>query len=98
MGRSVMLHKHSLDLDGLQTSISLEDEFWLALRAIAIKQDIPIAKLVKQVTEDRLPKTTRTSAVRVFILREYVNKRQSMEVDPMATSGPVPQSRPNLSE
>jgi len=67
-----MMHKHSLDLDGLQTSISLEDEFWMALRAIAIKHGLPISKLVKQVTRDRLPKTTRTSAVRVFVLREYV--------------------------
>ncbi len=72
MGRSVMLHKHSVDLDGLQTSISLEDEFWMALRAIALRHGLTISKLVKQVTKDRLPKTTRTSAVRVFILREYV--------------------------
>lgn len=67
-----MLYKHSLDLDGLQTSITLENEFWLALRAIAVRRGLPVAKLIKQVTKDRLPKTTRTSAVRVFVLKEYV--------------------------
>ena len=67
-----MLHKHSLDLDGLQTSITLENEFWLALRAIAVKRGMPVAKLVHQITVDRLPKTTRTSAVRVFVLKQYV--------------------------
>jgi predicted DNA-binding ribbon-helix-helix protein len=77
MGRLSMLHKHSLDLDGLQTSISMEDEFWLALRALAIKQGMPVSDLVKRVSKDRLPKTTRTSAVRVFILREYMRQRAS---------------------
>jgi predicted DNA-binding ribbon-helix-helix protein len=69
-----VLHKHSLDLDGLQTSITLENEFWLALRAIASRRGLPIAKLISQVTKDRLPNTTRTSAVRVFVLKEYVKE------------------------
>jgi predicted DNA-binding ribbon-helix-helix protein len=72
-----MLHKHSLDLNGLQTSITLEDEFWLALRAIAIRQGLTVSNLIGRVTKDRKPKTTRTSAVRVFILREYVGNRAS---------------------
>ncbi len=92
-----MLHKHSLDLEGLQTSITLEDEFWLALRAIAIKRGVPIAKLVKQVTMDRLPKTTRTSAVRVFVLREYVISQKG-RADPINTSVPVRDSRPNVTK
>lgn len=86
MGRSVMLHKHSLELDGFETSISLEDEFWIALRSLAIKQRMPVSDLIQRVTKDRLPKTSRTSAVRVFILREYV-KRQAEAVDPNNRSG-----------
>lgn len=71
-----MLHKHSIDLDGLQTSITLENEFWLALRKIARDRDMPVAKLIKQITKDRLPKTSRTSAVRVFVLKQYAQDHE----------------------
>jgi len=67
MGRPV---KHSVTLRGHRTSISLEDEFWLALRNIARQQGRAINELVAEIDETRGTQTGLASAIRLFVLKE----------------------------
>lgn len=63
------MKKHSLTIDGHRTSISLEKEFWEALKKIASEADLPIANLVRNI--DRSRKCGLSSAIRLFVLSHY---------------------------
>jgi predicted DNA-binding ribbon-helix-helix protein len=63
--------KHSLTLRGHRTSVSLEDEFWAAFRAIAAEKSIPINVLAAEIDAARNPGTGLASAIRVFVLDYY---------------------------
>ncbi|WOI55095.1 ribbon-helix-helix domain-containing protein [Palleronia sp. LCG004] len=60
--------KHSLSLRGHRTSVSLEDEFWLAFRDIATADGRPINDLAAEIDAARDPRTGLASAIRVFVL------------------------------
>lgn len=60
--------KHSLTLRGHRTSVSLEDEFWRAFRAIAAQDDRPLNDLAAEIDAARDPATGLASAIRVFVL------------------------------
>lgn len=62
--------KHSVTLKGHRTSISLEDEFWQALRAIATRNSQPINALVAEIDVDRGARMGLASAIRVYVLRD----------------------------
>ena len=66
--------KHSVTLKGHRTSVSLEDEFWQALRQIAAEKSQPINTLVADVDVDREANIGLASALRVFVLR-YLQAR-----------------------
>jgi predicted DNA-binding ribbon-helix-helix protein len=59
--------KRSLTIAGHRTSLSLEPEFWNALRDIAERQGKPLAALVREI-DDRRGRRNLSSAVRVYIL------------------------------
>ncbi|WP_299731593.1 ribbon-helix-helix domain-containing protein [uncultured Tateyamaria sp.] len=61
--------KHSLTLKGHRTSVSLEEEFWTAFRAIAAKEGKPINALASEIDASRDPDVGLASAIRVFILQ-----------------------------
>jgi predicted DNA-binding ribbon-helix-helix protein len=63
--------KRSLTLKGHRTSVSLEDEFWSAFRAIAKEKGRPINDLAAEIDEGRDPGTGLASAIRVYVLRRY---------------------------
>lgn len=65
--------KRSLTLKGHRTSVSLEDEFWIAFRDIAKKRDMPINVLAAEIDVARDPETGLASAIRVYILNWYRN-------------------------
>lgn len=67
--------KRSLTLKGHRTSVSLEDEFWQAFRAIAQEKDLPINVLAAEIDVSRDPETGLASAIRVFILNWYRNNK-----------------------
>lgn len=75
--------KHSLTLRGHATSVSLEPEFWAALRAIARGRGLPVARLAAEIDAARGPKPERglAASLRVFVLAE-------------ALAGRVPHARP----
>ncbi|SPJ28729.1 ribbon-helix-helix domain-containing protein [Falsiruegeria mediterranea] len=67
--------KRSLTLKGHRTSVSLEDEFWLAFREIAKAKGNPINVLAAEIDVARDPETGLASAIRVFVLNWYKNSQ-----------------------
>jgi predicted DNA-binding ribbon-helix-helix protein len=65
---SPSLVKHSVVIAGHQTSISLEDEFWQALRTIAAANQQSLASLIGDI-DSRRSQQNLSSALRVFVLR-----------------------------
>ncbi|WP_187430091.1 hypothetical protein ROLI_023790 [Roseobacter fucihabitans] len=62
--------KHSVTLKGHRTSISLEDEFWQALRDLAQKKSMPINALIEDIDVDRGTTMGLASAIRLYVLRD----------------------------
>jgi predicted DNA-binding ribbon-helix-helix protein len=60
--------KRSVTLGGHKTSVTLEDEFWDALRAIAHCDKTTVASLVGQINQTR-NKSNLSSAIRIFVLK-----------------------------
>lgn len=63
--------KRSMTIAGHSTSISLEDEFWIELNKIAVRQDLSLAGLVAQIDSERLKEggSNLSSALRVYVLK-----------------------------
>ncbi|MCV6586473.1 MAG: ribbon-helix-helix domain-containing protein [Marinibacterium sp.] len=61
--------KHSLTLRGHRTSVSLEDEFWAAFRAIAREDGRAINDLAAEIDAARGIDMGLASAIRLFVLR-----------------------------
>ena len=72
MGRPV---KRSLTLRRHRTSVSLEDEFWHAFRDIAQEKGRTINDLAAEIDEKRGMDTGLASAIRLFVLSHFQNKR-----------------------
>ena len=67
MGRPL---KRSFTIAGHRTSISLETEFWDALKAAALAERVSIAKLIARVDQAR-GGSGLSSAVRVWVLEHF---------------------------
>ncbi len=65
-----MLKKRSFALAGHRTSVALEDAFWDALAAIAMRRGLSVSALVAAADRDRGPDTSLASALRVLALRD----------------------------
>lgn len=65
--------KHSFNISGHQTSITLEEEFWQALKSIGAKQNKSLAQLIINIDNKRNDENL-SSAVRIFILKHYQNQ------------------------
>jgi predicted DNA-binding ribbon-helix-helix protein len=62
--------KRSFTISGHRTSISLEEPFWDALKAIAKDEGVAVAALIGRVDANR-GKGGLSSAVRVWILQHF---------------------------
>jgi predicted DNA-binding ribbon-helix-helix protein len=62
--------KRSIELHGHKTSVSLEDEFWTALRSIAHAQNISLPALLQIIDQGR-EGANLSSAIRVHVLSYY---------------------------
>ena len=68
--------KRSISIDGLRTSVSLEDEFWYGLLEIAEYKKITVPALVKQINQTNKTDNL-SSAIRLFVFRYFrVKKRK----------------------
>jgi predicted DNA-binding ribbon-helix-helix protein len=65
--RSIVLNQH-------KTSISLEDDFWNCLRAIADEKKMKLTSLLLQIDNDR-NNANLSSAIRVFVFNEMRAQR-----------------------
>ena len=66
-----MLIKKSITIKKHRTSLSLEKEFWDALKIIAEEQNCSIENLVARIDLNR--KTSLASSIRVYLLKFYMN-------------------------
>ena len=66
------MKKHTLTIHGHVTSISLEDEFWEALKQAASEEGLSVAGLVGRIDENR--DTGLSSAIRVFLFKRLAGK------------------------
>jgi predicted DNA-binding ribbon-helix-helix protein len=62
--------KRSVTLNGHKTSVSLENEFWDALREIAERANLPLPRLMEQVDKDRTT-CNLSSAIRIFVFNHF---------------------------
>lgn len=66
------MKKHTLTIHGHMTSISLEDEFWDALKQAASEENISVPRLVAQIDEERT--TGLSSAIRVYLFKRLAEQ------------------------
>ena len=69
------VHKRSIHLHGRKTSISLEDEFWHALRQIAALRNERVPDLINAIADQRPDGLNLSSAIRLFVLRHFKASR-----------------------
>jgi predicted DNA-binding ribbon-helix-helix protein len=62
------IHKRSVVIAGHATSVSIESEFWEALREIAAARAVPINQLIAEIDGARTGNLS--SAIRLFVLAE----------------------------
>ena len=70
------LYKRSVTIAGHRTSLSLEPEFWAALRDQAKTRGWSLARLIGEIDRDRAGRNL-SSAVRVFLLTEAGRSHRS---------------------
>ena len=62
------MKKRSVNIHGHQTSISMEAEFWDALKDIAERENLSINKLIAKIDDAREGHNL-SSAIRIYILK-----------------------------
>jgi predicted DNA-binding ribbon-helix-helix protein len=71
--------KRSTVIAGHKTSVSLEDEFWNALKEIASDRGMPLAELVAAIDANR-NHANLSSAIRLFVLGFYRDQNAPRQV------------------
>jgi predicted DNA-binding ribbon-helix-helix protein len=79
--------KRSVVIAGRKTSISLEDEFWQALKAIARHQQRTLTSVVGEI--DRQRRGNLSSAIRVFVFENMCAQAPAMRAANDATDATV---------
>ena len=72
--------KRSIVLNGHKTSVSLEDEFWSALKVIAGTRFINLSQLVTAIDGQR-EHDNLSSAIRLFVLDFYRRRASDLETE-----------------
>jgi predicted DNA-binding ribbon-helix-helix protein len=65
-----MIAKRSIMINNHKTSVSLEDEFWNALKEIAQQRNQRLSALIAQIDNERTTGNL-SSALRLFVLDQY---------------------------
>ena len=68
--RQITVVKHSVSIAGHNTSVSLEDEFWEALKEIARERGMTPPELIRAINSERR-RGNLSSAIRLFVLDFY---------------------------
>jgi predicted DNA-binding ribbon-helix-helix protein len=73
-----VLKKRSVSIKGHGTSISLEEDFWVALKEIASHKNLSLNALIEWVDANRsFQEDNLSSAIRVYVLRHYQQKKEN---------------------
>ncbi|WP_102958983.1 ribbon-helix-helix domain-containing protein [Mangrovicella endophytica] len=75
-----MIVKRSIAIRGHRTSISIEEPFWAALRAMADRQAISLAGLVARIDARRDESTNLSSAIRVAVLTDALERQPAADL------------------
>lgn len=83
------IRKRSINMAGHKTSVSLEDEFWAALKEIARSKGTTTFELVTGINTDREGiHSNLSSAIRLFVLDHY--RRLPLASLPAVDREPIP--------
>jgi predicted DNA-binding ribbon-helix-helix protein len=74
--------KRSIVLAGHKTSVSLEDEFWIALKKVAGDRNVVLSELIGGINAQRQHGNL-SSALRLFVLEYYRGKAAAKPGDEM---------------
>ena len=66
--------KRSLTLCGHRTSVTLEEPFWRAFQAVAKRRNVSVNALAARIDATRPASVGLASAIRVFVLEEFMNE------------------------
>lgn len=83
MQKSLVI-KRSIVVGGHKTSVSLEDDFWRALKEIALRHHVTLSDLVGSIDSQR-QQGNLSSALRLFVLdhyRQQISARTDETADP----------------
>lgn len=96
-----LIMKRSINIGGHRSSVSLEEEFWQALRDIAARRNKTLSHLVGEI--DRGRKTSNlSSSIRLFVLEHFraaaelakavaiPHRTESPALAPVRSEAPVP--------
>lgn len=61
------LAKRSVVIAGHKTAVSLEEPFWVAVKAIAALKRVPVSRFIEEI-DQRRDQTNLSSAIRLFVL------------------------------
>lgn len=64
------MKKRSVRIAGHQTSVTLEDEFWVELKRIAKTRNISLDRLITDIDEQSGTDKNLSSTIRLFILAD----------------------------
>jgi predicted DNA-binding ribbon-helix-helix protein len=78
--RSSPVIKRSIKVKGRNTSVSLEDEFWTALKEIADKRRMALSELAAAIDGKRQHNNL-SSAIRLFVLDFYQTPTSAKSID-----------------
>ncbi|MEN3931340.1 ribbon-helix-helix domain-containing protein [Microvirga sp. W0021] len=70
--------KHSISIAGHQTSFSLEEIFWNALKSISEERNISVRALISQIDSSRGEQNL-SSAIRVYVLENLKQKLETAQ-------------------
>jgi predicted DNA-binding ribbon-helix-helix protein len=62
--------KRSIKLNGHNTSVSLEEPFWLELKSIAAERNVALHDVISTIDANR-QQGSLSSAIRLFVLAQY---------------------------
>jgi predicted DNA-binding ribbon-helix-helix protein len=71
------IHKRSISVAGHRTSVSIEEEFWTELSAIAASRNLSISRLITEI--DAKKTTNLSSEIRLFVLnnlKQRIDKKE----------------------
>ena len=69
-GKSLVF-KRNISLNGRASCVSLEDEFWEAVKEIAATQQRPVSDLITEIDGKR-QHANLSSEIRLFVLKHYL--------------------------